>query len=127
MRNKDGNYTLGEPIILILNNIQKVREFQEDEYSSDATRMLNEILREGPYVGVHVISVVDSLRSLDRLRVKILDESIHRVVGKMNDLDSLEIINDRRAVLLDSRLEALYYNDITMGCENKVLIGENDG
>lgn len=124
LRNKDGNYTLGEPIILILNNIQKVREFQEDEYSSDATRMLNEILREGPYVGVHVISVVDSLRSLDRLRVKILDESIHRVVGKMNDLDSLEIINDRRAVLLDSRLEALYYNDITMGCEKiRVLLG----
>ncbi|MGE3109900.1 MAG: FtsK/SpoIIIE domain-containing protein [Phycisphaerales bacterium] len=96
------------PLFLVINGIQKYRVLRRPEddfsFSMDADkapspdRMLGEILREGPGVGIHVMIWCDTApnltRALDRQGLREFD---YRVLMQMSQADSASLIDTPEA------------------------------
>lgn len=97
--------------VLMLGGLHRARDFDPVEMT-EASELLERILRDGPEVGVHVICWCDRLVSLQRrLASSALRELSLRLVGQMSKEDSYQIIDSDLAAQLDSSQFALDDHD----------------
>lgn len=95
-----------------MHRIKALREDDEDENGHNAVDLLKAILRDGPEVGVHVISWADTwgnaTRGLDR---KAIGEFGLRVAAVMESGDSLNFIDNQAASKISKPHRALFYDE----------------
>jgi len=111
-----------EPILLVVHSLHRFRSLRrnEDDYgfgsggaaSVSGDKLLAEILRDGPAVGVHVLITVDSAtnvaRSIDR---NALREFSWRVLFQVSATDSSTLIDSPAASKLGPQRALLHHED----------------
>jgi DNA segregation ATPase FtsK/SpoIIIE, S-DNA-T family len=112
-------------IILVINGLQRYRDLRkkEDSFSfnlddtSDAPKTiaadkaLAELVKEGPTLGIHVITWIDTVAALDRtFERNMLREFDHRVLFQMSAADSAHLIDSPAANKLGFH-RAIYYSE----------------
>ncbi|OYW28483.1 MAG: hypothetical protein B7Z47_05735 [Chthoniobacter sp. 12-60-6] len=116
-RNEEGS--AGDPpIFLFIHGLQKFRKLRyEDDFSfggDDAPNpgiQLNEIISEGPPVGIHVIASLDTLNNVNRaLSRKAVSEFGMRVLFQMSANDSATLIDSPKASALGLH-RAIFYSE----------------
>lgn len=94
-------------------SIQRGRIFRKAGYNiSEATKLFNYILKEGPDVNVFSIVHFDTYDNLLRsFESNILREFNHMVTGKLNNENSIAILGNNKAATLGNN-RCLYYDDV---------------
>jgi len=107
----------GKPVLFVLNGLARARDFEVTVAGDavvddlDMLHTIETILRDGPEVGVHTITWVDSLASLNRrLPKSSIREFALRVAGPMAKEESLSFIDSERAAELAPN-EALFADE----------------
>ena len=99
-------------IIQGMHRIKPLREDTEDENGHNAVELLKTILRDGPEVGIHVISWADTwgnaTRGLDR---KATGEFGLRVASVMDSGDSMNFLDSMAASKISKPHRALFYDE----------------
>jgi S-DNA-T family DNA segregation ATPase FtsK/SpoIIIE len=106
------------PIYLFIHGLQKFRKLRyEEDFSfggDDAPKpgtQLNEIISEGPPVGVHLILSLDTLNNVNRsISRKAVSELGMRVLFQMSANDSASLIDSPKASMLGLH-RALFYSE----------------
>lgn len=106
------------PIFLLVHGLQKFRKLRyEEDFSfggDDSPKpgnQLNEIINEGPSLGIHLITSLDTLNNLQRsLSRKALSELGMRVLFQMSANDSASLIDSPKAGSLGLN-RALFYSE----------------
>lgn len=107
-----------KPIFLLVHGLQKFRKLRyEEDFSfsgDDAPKpgnQLNEIIAEGPALGIHLIASLDTLNNVQRcLSRKALSELGMRVLFQMSANDSASLIDSPKASSLGLN-RALFYSE----------------
>lgn len=119
MKRRSDEGSAGDPAIyLFVNGLQKFRKLRyEEDFSfggDDAPKpgsQLNEIIAEGPPLGVHLITSLDTLNNLNRcLSRKSVSELGMRVLFQMSANDSASLIDSPKAGTLGLN-RALFYSE----------------
>lgn len=119
MRRRSDDGGAGEsPIFLLVNGLQKFRKLRyEEDFSfggDDSPKpgnQLNEIIAEGPPLGIHLITSLDTLNNINRcLSRKALSELGMRVLFQMSANDSASLIDSPKAGALGLN-RALFYSE----------------
>ena len=107
-------------IFLIINGLQRIKKLRYEEdfsFSLDDTAganpgtILNNLITEGPALGIHVITTCDTYNNLNRtLSRKALSEFEMRVLFQMSANDSASLIDSPKASGLGLH-RALFYNE----------------
>jgi len=108
-------------IFLFIHGLQKFKKLrQEDDFSfsssssesgPDAGAQFNELISEGSGHGIHIVTTVDTLSSVNRfLNRKALSEFAMRVIFQMSANDSASLIDSPKASNLGLH-RALYYHE----------------
>jgi hypothetical protein len=108
-------------VFLFIHGLHKFKKLRhEDDFSfsmsssetgPDAGAQFNEIISEGSSHGIHIITTVDTLNSVNRfMNRKALGEFEMRVVFQMSANDSASLIDSPKASTLGLH-RALYYNE----------------
>ena len=107
---------------LFVHGIQRIKKLRyeedfsfsldvEDDEGGDPGNLLNEILLEGPGVGIHTIVVCDTYNNISRfLSRKAISEFELRVLFQMSANDSASLIDTPKAANLGLH-RALFYNE----------------
>ena len=109
------------PIFIFINDLQKFKKLRYDEelaYSFDDSSkegnpalILNEIITEGPPLGIHLIVAIDSYNNIGRtLSRKGLSEFEMRVLFQMSANDSAALIDSTKASSIGMH-RALFYSE----------------
>ncbi len=106
------------PIFLLIHGLQKFRKLRYEEdfsFSGDDSpkpgNQLNEIINEGPSLGIHLITSLDTLNNVQRcLSRKALSELGMRVLFQMSANDSASLIDSPKAASLGLN-RALFYSE----------------
>ncbi|MBK8095295.1 MAG: ATP-binding protein [Verrucomicrobiaceae bacterium] len=106
------------PIFLLIHGLQKFRKLRyEEDFSfggDDSPKpgnQLNEIINEGPPLGIHLITSLDTLNNIQRcLSRKALSELGMRVLFQMSANDSASLIDSPKAGSLGLN-RALFYSE----------------
>ena len=109
------------PIFIFINGLQKFKKLRYDEelaYSFDASSKegnpaltLNDIITEGPPLGIHLIVAVDSYNNIGRtLSRKALSEFEMRILFQMSANDSAALIDSTKASGIGMH-RALFYSE----------------
>ncbi|WP_395736761.1 FtsK/SpoIIIE domain-containing protein [Prosthecobacter sp.] len=119
MRRRNDEGASGDPpIFLFILGLQKFRKLRyEDDFSfggDDAPKpgnQLNDIISEGPPVGVHLITSLDTLNNVNRsISRKAVSELGMRVLFQMSANDSASLIDSPKASTLGLH-RALFYSE----------------
>ena len=107
-------------IFVIINGLQRIKKLRYEEdfsFSLDDTAganpgtILNNLITEGPALGIHVITTCDTYNNLNRtLSRKALSEFEMRVLFQMSANDSASLIDSPKASGLGLH-RALFYNE----------------
>lgn len=116
-RNDEGSAG-APPIYLFIHGLQKFRKLRYEEdfsFGGDSAPkpgdQLNEIISEGPPVGVHVITSLDTLNNVNRsLSRKAVSELGMRILFQMSANDSASLIDSPKAGTLGLH-RALFYSE----------------
>ncbi len=115
-------------IYLIVFGLHRARDLRidPDDFNTPASKkedpgkLFEEILREGPECGVHVIVWCDSMVNLGRnLERSAVREFGFRVAGPMSSSDSSQLIGEENAAKLRDNHRALFYDDERPGVLEK--------
>jgi hypothetical protein len=106
------------PVFLLVHGLQKFRKLRYEEdfsFGGDDTpkpgNQLNEIIAEGPPLGIHLITSLDTLNNLNRsLSRKAVSELGMRVLFQMSANDSASLIDSPKAGSLGLH-RALFYSE----------------
>ncbi len=106
------------PIFLLIHGLQKFRKLRYEEdfsFGGDDTpkpgNQLNEIIAEGPPLGIHLITSLDTLNNVNRcLSRKALSELGMRVLFQMSANDSASLIDSPKAGSLGLN-RAIFYSE----------------
>ena len=117
-RRSDEGSAGAPPIYLFVHGLQKFRKLRyEEDFSfggDDAPKpgtQLNDIISEGPPVGIHLITSVDTLNNVNRsLSRKSVSELGMRVLFQMSANDSASLIDSPKASTLGLH-RALFYSE----------------
>ena len=119
-RNAGDIHADGAPAIFLfihgLHRFKKLRHEDDFSFSSsdsgpDAGAQFNELITEGSTNGIHIITTVDTLNSINRfMNRKALSEFEMRVVFQMSANDSASLIDSPKASNLGLH-RALFYNE----------------
>jgi len=115
--------TKSSPLFIIINGLQKFKKLRYDEdlaYSFDSSAkdsnpamILNEVITEGPALGIHIIVSIDNYNNIGRsLSRKALSEFEMRVLFQMSANDSAALIDSTQAGSIGMH-KALFYNEQT--------------
>lgn len=119
----EGNEPLQQDIYLTLLGLHRVRDLRQqddafafggfsDEAQPSPTKILADLLRDGPEMGIHLMLWCDTVanlrRSVDR---RGLSEIGFRIAGAMSEQDSSELIDDPVAGRLDKPHRVILYDD----------------
>lgn len=119
MKRRSDEGSAGDPpIYLLVHGLQKFRKLRYEEdfsFSMDDTpkpgNQLNEIIAEGPPLGIHLITSVDTLNNINRsLSRKAVSELGMRVLFQMSANDSASLIDSPKAGTLGLN-RALFYSE----------------
>ena len=119
MKRRSDEGSAGDPpIFLFIHGLQKFRKLRyEDDFSfggDDAPKpgnQLNEIISEGPPVGIHLITSLDTLNNVNRsISRKAVSELGMRVLFQMSANDSASLIDSPKASMLGLH-RALFYSE----------------
>lgn len=106
------------PVFLCIHGLQKFRKLRHEEdfsFGGDDTpkpgNQLNDIIAEGPPLGIHVIASLDTLNNVNRcLSRKAVSEMGMRVLFQMSANDSASLIDSPKAGTLGLH-RALFYSE----------------
>ena len=109
------------PVYLFIHGLQKFKKLRhEDDFSFsmgggdgtvDAGAQFNQIITEGSGYGIHILTTVDTLSSVNRfLNRKALTEFAMRVIFQMSANDSASLIDSPKASTLGLH-RALFYHE----------------
>ncbi|MEC7357650.1 MAG: FtsK/SpoIIIE domain-containing protein [Verrucomicrobiota bacterium] len=109
------------PVFIFINGLQKFKKLRYDEelaYSFDDSSkegnpalILNEIITEGPPLGIHLIVAIDSYNNIGRtLSRKALSEFEMRILFQMSANDSAALIDSTKASSIGMH-RALFYSE----------------
>ncbi len=106
------------PVFVLIHGLQRFRKLRHEEdfsFSGDDTPkpgdQLNEIIAEGPSLGIHLIISLDTLNNLNRcLSRKAVSELGMRVLFQMSANDSASLIDSPKAGTLGLH-RALFYSE----------------
>ena len=109
--------TLRPARLAFLFGIHRARELDSDIGSLDAdpelAEALEEVMRDGPEVGVHVWLWSDSVGgAARRLSSRMMRECAWRIAGKMSPDDSLSLLGNERAAEIRDRQLVLANDDL---------------
>ena len=119
MKRRSDEGSAGDPpIYLFIHGLQKFRKLRyEEDFSfggDDAPKpgtQLNEIISEGPPVGIHLITSLDTLNNVNRsISRKAVSELGMRVLFQMSANDSASLIDSPKASMLGLH-RALFYSE----------------
>ncbi|MFO1440701.1 MAG: FtsK/SpoIIIE domain-containing protein [Verrucomicrobiaceae bacterium] len=119
MKRRSDEGSAGDPpIFLLVHGLQKFRKLRyEEDFSfggDDSPKpgnQLNEIINEGPSLGIHLITSLDTLNNIQRsLSRKALSELGMRVLFQMSANDSASLIDSPKAGSLGLN-RALFYSE----------------
>ena len=119
MKRRSDEGSAGDPpIYLFIHGLQKFRKLRyEEDFSfggDDAPKpgtQLNEIISEGPPVGLHLITSLDTLNNVNRsISRKAVSELGMRVLFQMSANDSASLIDSPKASMLGLH-RALFYSE----------------
>jgi hypothetical protein len=119
MKRRSDEGSAGDPpIFLLVHGLQKFRKLRyEEDFSfggDDSPKpgnQLNEIINEGPSLGIHLITSLDTLNNIQRcLSRKALSELGMRVIFQMSANDSASLIDSPKAGSLGLN-RALFYSE----------------
>ena len=122
MKRRESSTSKNEsPIFIFINDLQKFKKLRYDEelaYSFDDSSkegnpalILNEIITEGPPLGIHLIVAIDSYNNIGRtLSRKGLSEFEMRVLFQMSANDSAALIDSTKASSIGMH-RALFYSE----------------
>jgi DNA segregation ATPase FtsK/SpoIIIE, S-DNA-T family len=119
MKRRNDEGSAGDPpIYLFIHGLQKFRKLRyEEDFSfggDDAPKpgtQLNEIISEGPPVGIHLITSLDTLNNVNRsVSRKAVSELGMRVLFQMSANDSASLIDSPKASMLGLH-RALFYSE----------------
>ena len=115
-----GEISSGEapPIFLFIHGLQKFKKLRhEDDFSfsasttSDTGAEFNQIITEGASYGIHLVTTIDTLSSVNRfINRKALSEFAMRVIFQMSPNDSASLIDSPKAGTLGLH-RALFYHE----------------
>lgn len=117
-RRSDEGSAADPPIFLLIHGLQKFRKLRyEEDFSFGGDDLpkpgsqLNEIISEGPSLGIHLIISLDTLNNIQRcLSRKALSELGMRVLFQMSINDSASLIDSPKAGSLGLN-RALFYSE----------------
>ena len=117
-RRSDEGGASAPPIFLLIHGLQKFRKLRHEEDFSfggdDAPKpgnQLNDIIAEGPPLGIHLITSLDTLNNINRcLSRKAVSELGMRVLFQMSANDSASLIDSPKASTLGLH-RALFYSE----------------
>lgn len=117
-RRSDAGIAGDPPLFLLVHGLQKFRKLRYEEdfsFSGDDTpkpgNQLNEIIAEGPPLGIHLITSLDTLNNINRsLSRKAVSELGMRVLFQMSANDSASLIDTPKASMLGLN-RALFYSE----------------
>lgn len=117
-RRSDEGSAADPPIFLLIHGLQKFRKLRyEEDFSFGGDDLpkpgsqLNEIISEGPSLGIHLIISLDTLNNIQRcLSRKALSELGMRVLFQMSVNDSASLIDSPKAGSLGLN-RALFYSE----------------
>ncbi|MGV3663234.1 MAG: FtsK/SpoIIIE domain-containing protein [Prosthecobacter sp.] len=119
MKRRSDEGSAGDPpIYLLVHGLQKFRKLRYEEdfsFSGDDTpkpgNLLNDIIAEGPSLGIHLITSLDTLNNINRcLSRKAVSELGMRVLFQMSANDSASLIDSPKAGSLGLN-RALFYSE----------------
>ncbi len=119
MKRRNDEGSAGDPpIYLFIHGLQKFRKLRyEEDFSfggDDAPKpgnQLNDIISEGPPVGIHIITSLDTLNNVNRsISRKAVSELGMRVLFQMSANDSASLIDSPKASMLGLH-RALFYSE----------------
>ncbi|MFO1485710.1 MAG: FtsK/SpoIIIE domain-containing protein [Verrucomicrobiaceae bacterium] len=119
MKRRSDEGSAGDPpVFLLVHGLQKFRKLRyEEDFSfggDDSPKpgnQLNEIINEGPPLGIHLITSLDTLNNINRcLSRKALSELGMRVLFQMSANDSASLIDSPKAGSLGLH-RALFYSE----------------
>ncbi|MFC5456816.1 FtsK/SpoIIIE domain-containing protein [Prosthecobacter fluviatilis] len=119
MKRRSDEGSAGDPpIYLFIHGLQKFRKLRYEEdfsFGGDDTpkpgNQLNEIISEGPPLGIHLITSLDTLNNVNRsLSRKAVSELGMRVLFQMSANDSASLIDSPKASTLGLH-RALFYSE----------------
>lgn len=119
MKRRSDEGSAGDPpVFLLVHGLQKFRKLRyEEDFSfggDDSPKpgnQLNEIINEGPSLGIHLITSLDTLNNIQRcLSRKALSELGMRVLFQMSANDSASLIDSPKAGSLGLN-RALFYSE----------------
>lgn len=106
-RRQEADDAAAEPIFLLIHGLQRYRALRKTEESFSfgseekppaPDKQFNEILREGPSLGIHVIAWADTAVSIDRtIERNALREFDNRILMQMSAADSSTLIDSPAA------------------------------
>jgi S-DNA-T family DNA segregation ATPase FtsK/SpoIIIE len=109
MKRRSDEGSAGDPpVFLLVHGLQKFRKLRYEEdfsFGGDDTpkpgNQLNEIIAEGPSLGIHLITSLDTLNNINRcLSRKAVSELGMRVLFQMSANDSASLIDSPKASML---------------------------
>jgi S-DNA-T family DNA segregation ATPase FtsK/SpoIIIE len=110
---------------LVIFGLHRARDLRDDFNSYGAAeqdtpmQLFNEVLREGPEIGIHVIVWCDSMVNFGRLNRSAIREFSFRVAGPMSSSDSSQLIGEENAARLRDHYRALLYDEERPGVLEK--------
>ncbi len=119
MKRRSDEGSAGDPpIFLFIHGLQKFRKLRHEEdfsFGGDDTpkpgNQLNEIIAEGPSLGIHLITSLDTLNNVNRcLSRKAVSELGMRALFQMSANDSASLIDSPKASMLGLH-RALFYSE----------------
>lgn len=117
-RRGEGGSAGDPPVFLLVHSLQKFRKLRYEEdfsFGGDESpkpgSQLNDIINEGPPLGIHLITSIDTLNNIQRcLSRKALSELGMRVLFQMSANDSASLIDSPKAGSLGLN-RALFYSE----------------
>jgi hypothetical protein len=122
---KDEGIAPIEDHYLVLAGLQRIRDLRisedfgfrlSEETSLQPSEQLLTILKDGPEAGIHVLIWCDTVGNLNRhLDRRALKEIDLRVVGLMNEQDSMQLLDSPIASRLDKPHRMIFYDEANPG------------
>lgn len=112
-------------VYFIIFGLHRARDLRDDVASYGSSeqdspmQLFTEVLRDGPEIGIHVISWCDSMVNFARLDRSAIREFGFRVAGPMSTSDSNQLISEENAARLRDRHRALFYDEERPGVLEK--------
>jgi S-DNA-T family DNA segregation ATPase FtsK/SpoIIIE len=119
MKRRSDEGSAGDPpVFLFVHGLQKFRKLRHEEdfsFGGDDTpkpgNQLNDLIAEGPSLGIHLITSLDTLNNVNRcLSRKAVSELGMRVLFQMSANDSASLIDSPKASMLGLH-RALFYSE----------------